>query len=222
MPRRGASPTLQLAITPKQYEQAKQSHSGACLVADAIREQYPNLTTVSVDMATIRASDRERGERYIYLTPPEAQQALLFFDQGWPNPVNKITVRGAVKVIPITASPKEVAKRQQIRRKRLAELRSKQKTGKMTAQEKQALTRMEKAPPSIPRPSSRGAVKVVKTNERAVVVVGGNPPLQGTPHPNLLRGRNRHFGAKLADPGQVFREALEAAVEERLAERDRS
>ena len=40
--------------------------------------------------------------------------------------------------------------------------------------------------------------------------------MQGKPHPNLLRGRNRHFGAKLADPGQAFHDAVEAAVAERM------
>ena len=40
---------------------------------------------------------------------------------------------------------------------------------------------------------------------------------QGEAHPNLLRGRDRHFGAKLADPGEAFREAVEAAVADRLA-----
>jgi len=45
--------------------------------------------------------------------------------------------------------------------------------------------------------------------------------MQGEPHPNLLRGRDRHYGAKLADPGQVFRDAVEEAVAQHLAERDR-
>ena len=52
---------------------------------------------------------------------------------------------------------------------------------------------------------------------RGTVVYGGRPLPQGEAHPNLLRGRDRHFGAKLADPGEAFREAVEAAVADRLA-----
>jgi hypothetical protein len=51
-------------------------------------------------------------------------------------------------------------------------------------------------------------------------VEGGRPIAHGPDLPNLLRGRNRHFGAKLADPGEAFREAVAAGVAEKLAERD--
>ena len=96
-----SSPLLQLTISEEQVAQAVQSNSGGCLIADAIKKQYPNLVNVTVDMATIRVSDRKRGERYIYLTPPAAQHVLLSFDQGWPNPADELTIKGAVQIVPI-------------------------------------------------------------------------------------------------------------------------
>ena len=44
----------------------------------------------------------------------------------------------------------------------------------------------------------------------------------GEPHPNLLRGHDRHFGAKLANPGVVFEEAVAAEVAERLGQMESS
>jgi hypothetical protein len=35
-----------------------------------------------VDLATIRWTDKEKGLRYIYLTPLPAQQLIVAFDQG--------------------------------------------------------------------------------------------------------------------------------------------
>ena len=48
------------------------------------------------------------------------------------------------------------------------------------------------------RPSSKGKAKVAGDG----TVVGGRPMGQGPPHPNLLRGRNRIFGAKVRNPGR--------------------
>ena len=77
------SPELRLEITNENYERAKIAKSGSCLVADAIRQQYPRFSNLSVDAATVRFSDKERGERYIYITPPSIWEVLLAFDQGW-------------------------------------------------------------------------------------------------------------------------------------------
>jgi hypothetical protein len=66
-------------------------------------------------------------------------------------------------------------------------------------------------------PPSRGPA-IIEENKGVPypTVHGGNPLAQGPAHPNLLRGRDRHFGAKMADPGVAFREAVEEAVRERL------
>jgi hypothetical protein len=223
MPRRKfASPTLDLAITPEQHERAVKSDSGGCLIADAIKEQYPHLTGVVVDMATIRVTDKKAGERYTYLTPAPAQHVLLAFDQGWPNPTDRLVVKRAVKITPVVRgvrdSPAAVAAR---RETHIAELEGKIAAGEqLTDGEKQALGRMKNAKPTRERPTARGRSVVSSGNGRDVVVRGGRPLVQGPAHPNLLRsrGRARHFGAQLADPGVAFREAVDAAVAERLAE----
>ena len=75
------------------------------------------------------------------------------------------------------------------------------------------LTDFDKAPLAM-----RARLKVVEGgSNHGAVVLGGDPLVQGPPHPNLLRGRDRHFGAKVARPGLAFEEAVEAAVSQRLA-----
>jgi hypothetical protein len=224
MPRVRRSPRLDLTITEEQRERAIRSNSGGCLIADAIKSQYPHLTNVVVDMATIRVSDRARGERYTYLCPPLAQHVLLSFDQGWSNPTEALTIERAVKVDPITRSKPSAphrVKRAERRAERRAQLEEREARGEtLAAGDRHALSQMRNAdakPPAPERPSRRGKPEATGTG-RALVVRGGQPLVQGEPHPNLLRGRDRHFGAKLADPGQAFREAVEAALAEREQE----
>lgn len=217
---RHASPAIQIAITQEQYDRAVQSDSGGCLIADAIRAQYPKLNHVSVDMATIRVTDPDRDQRYIYLTPPAAQHALLSFDQGWPNPVERITIKGAVQILPVkryTSARRGMTADQ--RAARIAELTARRDSGEepLTHREKIALARMTATDErNRTRPSTTGPADV-EIRQGRVTVRGGPPIPQGPAHPNLLRGRDRHFGAKLADPGVAFSQAVEAAVAERLA-----
>ena len=217
------SPTLVLKITDEQIDTAIQSNSGGCLIADAIRNQYPHYTGVVVDMATVRLTDRKAGVRYTYLTPPPAQHCLLSFDQGWPNPVPEVTLRRAVKITKVIHSPKQVADNKAARAVRIATLEAKAESGEpLTTVERRSLSasRRYAAAERPMRPSARGRsdVKVTDGGENhGAVVAGGLPLPQGPAHPNLLRGRDRHFGAKLADPGQAFREAVAKGVAEELA-----
>lgn len=172
-------------------------------------------------MATIRASDREAGKRYTYLTPPAGQHLLLAFDQGWPNPTEQLVIKRAVKVTPIIRpknGPRSAPGAVERREERKAALQAKLDAGEtLTHGEKVALSRMRNAKPAPDRPTSEGPVEVKVDENRGTVVYGGKPAVLGDPHPNLLRGSDRHFGAKLADPGEAFREAVDAAVAERLA-----
>ena len=221
------SPTLELQITPDLHDRAIRSASGGCLIADAIKAQYPNLSRVTVDMATIRVSDREEGQRYTYLTPPAAQHLLLGFDQGWPQleAADSVVVRRAVHISPIirakkgSTSPEARAER---RRERLGELEAKQASGEaLNRGEKSVLTKLRQARSAPERPTTTGRPEVkVNPQTGSAVVYGGRTPVQGAAHPNLLRGRDRHFGAKLADPGLAFQEAVDAAVAARLATTD--
>ena len=205
-----SSPTLNVRISDENYDRAVESKSGGCLIADAIKEQFPELTGVTVDMATVRATDRKVGRRYTWLTPNSAQHLLLSFDQGWPKPIDQILLKRAVKVTPVIRSSTGTATREQ----RLAELEAKEAEGVLTKREKASLTKMRKNPE---RPTSHGPADVKVDDNRGTVVYGGEP-IPKAKHPNLLHGRDRHFGAKLADPGKVFQQAVDAAVEERLKE----
>jgi hypothetical protein len=104
------------------------------------------------------------------------------------------------------------------REARLAVLETKVSSGDvLTKGEKASLTRLRKPLQSPARPSHVGRPEVKIHSDQGVVVYGGKPAMQGKAHPNLLRGSDRHFGAKLADPGKVFAEAVEAEVAARLA-----
>jgi len=223
--RRG-SPTVAIRITPEAWDAlaSGRSKSGGCLIADGGREQTEYTGWVA-DMATIRCTDRKAGKRYTYLTPPIAQHLLLAFDQGWRQPTEEIVLKRAVKIDPVTRS-RPIA---EARPARKAELEAKVASGEASRQERAALSTMRKtdAIGAAKRPYSRGpAVVTGGDNGRPIVVHNGDPIPQNAdparPNPNLLRGTDRHFGAKLADPGIAFREAVDAAVAQHLAETDAS
>ena len=62
-------------------------------------------------------------------------------------------------------------------------------------------------------------MKVDKSRHKGPVVRGGEPLVQGKAHPNLLRGHDRHFGAKLSHPGDAFQQAVDQAVIQALADK---
>lgn len=76
------SPRLTFTVTTDMIEESKARHSGHCMIAETIKQTYPHLRGVTADLATIRASDPEKRLRYIYLTPRNAQLALIEFDRG--------------------------------------------------------------------------------------------------------------------------------------------
>lgn len=78
----GRAPQLNFPVTAEIIETAVPKDSAHCMIADGLKAAMPKATDVSVDLATIRFSDRESGRRYIYLTPPVAQVSLLKFDHG--------------------------------------------------------------------------------------------------------------------------------------------
>jgi hypothetical protein len=85
--------------------------SGHCMIADAIRIAYPQAKAVSVDLQTIRWSDRKAAERYTFLTPPVAQRALIAFDQGENVEPFRFSVGTALHIAPIRAATKAEAER---------------------------------------------------------------------------------------------------------------
>lgn len=78
----GKPPRVKIGITDEIIADAEQRSSSHCMIADAIRKQLPDANAISVDLQTIRWSDKKTGRRYIYLTPRRAQVAIVKFDQG--------------------------------------------------------------------------------------------------------------------------------------------
>jgi len=202
------SPRIKLEITEADRATAKASNSYGCLIADALKRA--GYLRPSVDMATTSLTDPVTGNRCTYLTPHSGQHLLLGLDQGWPiEGVVEVEYRRAVQITPVIRS----RVRSNQRAERLAALEAKEQAGTLTPPDKAALTKMRRNPGAASRPTTTGRAEV-KANG---VVLGGQPRVKGPAHPNLLRGYNRIYGAKLADPGQAFTEAVEAAVREREA-----
>jgi len=211
------SPRVRVEVTPERWATAKRSDSGACVIADSIRDAYPNLSHITVTMRSISATDRAKGERYTWLTPDQAASLLLHFDQGWSQPSqHRVTLNGASHVTSVRG-----ANRQQTpdRRARLAELEAKEAGGELTGRERGTLTRMRAVPE---RPTSTGPVAEVVSDGadhgQPTVIGGDRMEVGAAKNPNLLGSRRRVFGAKLATPDEAFRDAVEAEVARRLAE----
>lgn len=215
------APVLQPEITEKNYERAVTGSSGACIAADAIKKDYPQFSRVDVDAATIRVTDKERGVRYTYLTPPAVQEALYMFDQGIRETAlpKKLVIKQVVKITPIIRSVANLKLRTQQRAARIAELEAKEKGGELTSDEKRNLSKLRtrKEPPA--RPTSYGKPKDVGTDKQPVIL-GGAPEMSARKrkqNPNLLAGRNRIFCMKSAKPHEVYRKQLETEVASEVA-----
>jgi hypothetical protein len=218
MTKKPKSPRLTIEITPQTWDRAKQASSGGCLIADALKKKYPNLSSVQVDVATITASDRGRGERYTWLTPPSAQVLLLAFDQGWAEPdEHVIRLNGAVRIQPIKAESRTRTVERQIKFDEL----SAREEEELTREEKISLTAMRRGDETrgdSPRPTTLGTAEVPERSDGpdapATVIGGKSAPKVA--NPNLLAGRNRLFGARVAKPSEPFQRAVEAELAVRL------
>lgn len=74
--------TITLNIEQEDIDNAVKRDSHRCMIADAVKKKYPTAIWIQVDLQAIRFSDKEAGKRYVYLTPPHGQAALIQFDQG--------------------------------------------------------------------------------------------------------------------------------------------
>jgi hypothetical protein len=102
------APQLDFAITEDHIQTAIPADSSHCMIADALQAAMPNATYISVDLATIRFTDRLAGRRYIYLTPGVAQEALIAFDQG--EPVEPFTIKARAAQMIYTGSAQKARK----------------------------------------------------------------------------------------------------------------
>jgi hypothetical protein len=70
------------SVTDTHIADSLQRSSSACAIAEALKQQIPNAIFVSVDLASIRWTDRVKQIRYVCLTPICAQELIVNFDQG--------------------------------------------------------------------------------------------------------------------------------------------
>ena len=73
---------VKIQVTAENIKDACRADSRHCMIAEAIKAQFPNVRNISVDMMNVRWSDPAKGWRYIYLTPKPAQYALINYDRG--------------------------------------------------------------------------------------------------------------------------------------------
>lgn len=73
---------ITLDVTQEIINAAIPRDSSHCVIADALKAAVPDAQRISVDLATIRFTDRASQKRYVYLTPSPAQALLVNFDQG--------------------------------------------------------------------------------------------------------------------------------------------
>jgi hypothetical protein len=71
-----------VAVEQQHIEGGIASDSHYCTIAEAVKDAMPFAQRVSVDLATIRYTDRDTGKRYIFLTPVKCQEYLLMLDNG--------------------------------------------------------------------------------------------------------------------------------------------
>jgi hypothetical protein len=76
------SPRLTISIDRETIEASTRRKSSHCMIAEAIKQAIPRATGVSVDLQAIRWTDPDLQLRYVFLTPREAQIALIHFDRG--------------------------------------------------------------------------------------------------------------------------------------------
>ncbi len=105
LPKLRPSPRVTIEVTEDLITNAVRADSTSCMIADAIKAQVPGATHVAVDLQSIRWSDPAKGLRYVYLTPTNAQGALVMFDQGLEMEAFTVKLRGAHVTRAHTATP---------------------------------------------------------------------------------------------------------------------
>lgn len=81
------TPRFTVSVTQQDIDTAIPKNSRHCMISDALKRCWlkkfkRKAVAVDSDLQSIRVTDKEKGFRYIYLTPPIGQNALLDFDAG--------------------------------------------------------------------------------------------------------------------------------------------
>lgn len=199
-PNRGKrAPKLDVAVTTEIIAAAVPTDSGHCMIADAVKAAIPHASDVTVDLATIRYTDRHARRRYVYLTPPDAQDALLDFDNGiLPAPFEVVAHAAQIRDLP----PKKAKTPKAPRAKTLA---ISTPTAAGPPAEPLAISEAPTEAPAEPRKYQRAAVvNNPAGGGTAPIRVGGSLPRMGalpagTGSHNALAhrtGRTRRFGLR--------------------------
>lgn len=73
---------LKVRVTSGNISYAKKGDSRRCMIANALQQVIPNAKYIIVDAQSIRYTDPKTHMRHVYLTPANAQRALIAFDKG--------------------------------------------------------------------------------------------------------------------------------------------
>src|SRR6267142_2597384 len=91
---------IKVEVKKENIERACERNAHICMIADAIRDRLKWATFIQVDIQSIRFNNRKQGKRWIYLTPPEAQKAIILYDQGIKVKPFKFTLsQGQVRIM---------------------------------------------------------------------------------------------------------------------------
>jgi len=181
--RKKSKPNLQITVSEKVIANSIRADSGHCMIAEAIketaREKGLKLGFIAVDLQTIRVTNLLSRLRYIYLTPPMAQMALVKFDNGEVITPFKFTLYRdrAVQVLPyrgkgVSSEPAKIKVRSQT-------------------------TRTNRKP---------DGDKNVQTIGQKPKIMGGKAPPTAALRSPAYRGRTRSFGMRfLAQAAQALK-----------------
>jgi hypothetical protein len=121
------SPRVRIQVSKDSINAAKPGDAAHCMIAVSLRAEYPGARWVLVDLQSIRFTDREKGFRYIYMTPRAVQRRLINFEQGVkPAPFSFLLAEGKARAVSKpparAASPKQrkaAAKGQKVQKARV-------------------------------------------------------------------------------------------------------
>jgi hypothetical protein len=178
------TPRVTIPVTREVIERAERRDSSHCMIAEAIREAVPGATAIAVDLQSIRWSDPVLRLRYVYMTPPVCQVALVSFDQGLhTNPFSFTLARA--QILPMGPPGEREARRQR------------------------ALARgapAKQTPPAMPPAAAGGAPGSTKVfvagrgMNQVPHVVGGKAPPTGALTNTVYKGKRRAFGVRTLKP----------------------
>ncbi len=89
-----------ITVTDKDIEKGVIADSRSCMNAEAIKRAIPQARNVQVDLATIRFTDKNTGNRYVFMTPLSVQKSIVEFDQGVKPPAFEFHLKTLFQIRP--------------------------------------------------------------------------------------------------------------------------